>query len=163
MDFKTSATYPAPIARVKKMLVSEAFYRERLSEIPIKILSVIIQETDDGRTSITTNVLAKPKELHLPAAANKFIPRAGITVKLNETWNMDTLNGVLSIEMGSLPVSVVATSDLIDEGAAVKRTFEGQISVSIPFMGKKLEKTAVEALDQIMKEEEAGAKRYLEG
>lgn len=162
MDFKTSATYPAPIDRVKEMLVSEAFQRERLAEIPVKILSVIVQQTDDGRTEIITNVLAKPKELHLPSAADKFIPRSGINVKLTETWNMDTDDGVITVEMGSLPVSVAATSKLIDEGAACKRTFDGKISVSIPFIGKKLEKTAVEALPQIMEDEEAAAKRYLE-
>ncbi|MDI9588991.1 MAG: DUF2505 domain-containing protein [Acidobacteriota bacterium] len=113
------------------------------------------------KVSVTTQVHAKPADLNLPSMADKFVPRAGVTVAMTETWNIETAESVLTVDSGGLPVNVAATSKLVDEGGAVTRKVEGSVTVSVPLFGKKLEQRAVQEMNAIVRAEETAAQKYL--
>lgn len=178
MDFHTTAKYPAPLDEVLKMLTSEEFQRVRLADLPVTVKSVVIREVPSNepasngangpasdanpkKVAITTQVHAKPADLNLPSMADKFVPRAGVTVAMTETWNIETAESFLTVDTGSLPVNVAATSKLVEEGGAVTRKVEGSVAVSVPLFGKKLEQSAVEEFGEIIRAEEAAARKYL--
>ncbi|MDO5049757.1 MAG: DUF2505 domain-containing protein [Actinomycetaceae bacterium] len=164
MEFRTQATYPAPFDEVLKMLTSEDFQRQRLAGLPVTIKSIKVEDGPAAdQVTVITQIHAKPADLQLPNMVDRFIPRAGITVTMSDTWNTKTGDGILVFNTGNLPVKLAATSKLVDEGGSVTRTLDGMVTVRVPLMGGKLEKQAVQELDKIVRAEEAAAHKYLKG
>ncbi|MDO5035120.1 MAG: DUF2505 domain-containing protein [Actinomycetaceae bacterium] len=159
MKFHTSVTYPADLSSVKRMLQDEDFYRRRLEKAPVQVEGVDVRASD-GQVQATSSFVARVDELEIPAGAKRFLPDSGLQISVVETWNTADNTGKIVFNAKGLPVSMSATCVLIEEGNKVRRDTDGDLTVSVPLLGRKIETAAIGNISKVVELEEEIARRY---
>ncbi|MDO5729629.1 MAG: DUF2505 domain-containing protein [Actinomycetaceae bacterium] len=160
MKFDAEVTYGAPMAQVWSMLRDTQFHEARLRAAHVDAKSVDVLEDGDSFTSVV-EIVHDSTKLKLPSMAKRLLPSDSIRATISERWDMTTGEGVLAVDLGGLPVQLEATSRLHDEGESVTRTVRGDLTVTVPMIGKKLEAEAVKQVGEIVAAEEQAAADYL--
>lgn len=164
MHFHATAEYPASADQVAKLFTNPDFVDAKIAA----------SRATDGRKKITGDASGPftvettrtmPKDL-IPAQFQKFLP-GGVVLTLVEQWGAPaadgTRSGELSLKIAGVPASATGTCTLANTGDDASRlTYDGDVKVSIPMFGAKIERTAVGAVEQVMELERNVAVEWLQ-
>lgn len=161
MRFESAVTYPADLPTTLAMLLDPAYLDFRIAELGMPVEEKEVS-TDDGVTRIMVAATI-PSQL-IPANYRRFAP-AKLRMRLTEVWQPAagdrSPTGTVTIEFRGLPARGEAGFRLDADGATTVRRYVGEVTVSIPLVGARLEGTAVGALDQVVAAERAAAAKWL--
>ncbi len=160
MHFSATTDYPADTDTVAAMLSDEEFARRRAEATePLKQSTEVIR---DGEAFTVTTKLQMPTTM-VPAKFRSFAP-SSLNVTLVEVWGPPS-DGVrtstLSVDIQGVPAKVRGTQRLAPSAAGSTETYDGEVTASIPLVGKKMEQMAVAAVDKIVQVQRQIALEYL--
>ncbi len=162
MQFKEEYTYDAPIDTVWKMFSDPGYASLRASKLQMTDPEVSADDSPDSIVSTTTGGV--PTEM-LPAAAKRFISPSTKAV-FSEKWQRvgtDKIVGTIEVKAGGVPASLKADAELVGNGDKTNVVLNGEVKVSIPIIGKSVEREAVKFAPEIVKGELETSKEYLAG
>lgn len=153
MRFTQSASYPMTSAQVEEMSLDPQYIRSRFSRL-CDSLDVEVE----GRRVRAVGVVS---DRFIPAAARSII-RGAVTVTFTEEWSGDEgrLTATTTVEAQGAPVALKCSSTMKDEGGAAVRAVSGDLSVSIPFFGARIEREALEHSSKVTLKEVSLAKKW---
>lgn len=131
--------FAAAPSDVVSMMLDPAF----LSDVCAASEAVSHTVTIDGSTSTATRVLTAP------SAAR---PLTGDSISLTEVvdWGTQrpdgTYAGTLDLTAKGLPVTLVGTAQVRPGGRGTTVDFDAELTVKLPFIGKKVEQTTAPAV-----------------
>lgn len=146
MRFHKEIRFPAAHDAVWAMLADPAF-RERVA-----------QEAGSGRHDVSVRpqggglvatVRSTQSTQGLPSAATKLLG-SSYQIEQEETWESPRA-GTLRVSIPGKPGRVVGTVSLREDGAQTVQTVEAEVTVSIPLVGRKVEKVIGSALGHVLK------------
>lgn len=163
MHFNATATYPASVSQVAELFTNPEFVDAK----------IVASRATDGKKSITGDAAGAftvettrtmPKDL-APAQFQSFLP-GGVTLILTEAWAAPDANGNrsgnITLKIAGLPASAQGTCTLENTASdAATLTYDGDVKVSIPIVGSKIERIAVGALEDVMRLERDVAATWL--
>lgn len=178
MRTQLTLDYPASRDRVLEVFANPDFYRQRVSDAfpeGAGTLSQCAVEVAASPTQIraVTVVTLNLEGLSLPPAAAKFLPAKGVSLRLEETWELAVGNGRLEVSVADLPVQAQAESQLVEVDSSIvnssvdtglsftRRVSDVEIKVSIPFFGKKIEETLVTNLESVIRAENTTFQKFI--
>lgn len=140
-------TYPTQDPdRAYDLLVDRAYREEVCRATGALTHDVSIETYDDGGASVTVSRV-------LPASASDAVKRlVGETVKVVQTeeWHAPGDSGTrtadLVIEIMGQPATMKGSIELRSSGTSVVQTITGDLKVSVPFFGKKIEPEIADAI-----------------
>lgn len=161
MKFKEVYEYNAPLDQVWKMLSDPAFVVARDENLQIPDPHVTTTATGHQIVSLTSGDV--PASM-IPDAAKRFL-KGGTSFEIREEWRrVDATHaeGVMQAQGKGVPAHVNAKVVLTE---TPQRTTEavmvGQIKISIPFLGPKLERQALSFAPQLIQADNAAATAWL--
>lgn len=158
MRFEHTITYPAPLEAVAAMLANVDYTRERF------MVAQVNAQVETGRANPSSIIARIPLDASLlPEPAKRFIP-ANTVVTLTETWDAisgSTLDGTGVGDFPGLPIRMSSQSRCVEEGGITRRTITGELVVSIPLMGGRIEQMIEGRLASFVRKEEDFAAQWL--
>lgn len=163
MHFNATAEYPAPAEKVAELFANPEFIDAKIAASRATEGTKKITGDPSGSFTVETR-RTLPAEL-VPEQYRKFLP-GGVVLTLVEEWGASDANGdrsgVLGLKIAGAPASATGSCTLTNTGTGASRlTYDGDVKVSIPMFGAKIEKMAVGALEQIMSVERDVAVTWL--
>ncbi|WP_182354509.1 DUF2505 domain-containing protein [Flaviflexus huanghaiensis] len=149
MHVERTASYDADLPTVLEVLVSGELANARADAggLDAPIHSVTDEET--APEAVTTLTLPADR---MPDKARRFVG-TDTTVKVRQKWDgkgPDRAQADFTVDVGSLPVKIDLTQTLTGQGDTTTATFTGDINVTIPLIGGKLEELAVKEVDAVL-------------
>ena len=161
MHFSATSDYPADVNTVAAMLADEDFARRRAAATDP--LEQSTEVTRDGEAFTVTTKLKMPTTM-VPPKFRSFAP-SSLNVTLVEAWTAPAADGVrtstFNVDIQGVPAKVRGTQKLAPSAAGSTKTYDGEVTASIPLVGKKMEQMAVAAVDKIVQVERRIALEYL--
>lgn len=152
MKFTESVSYPMDLDALEAMSLDPRFVRSRFARF-IDDLEVSVE----GRTVRASG----PIESSLIPQAAKAVVRGEVRVELVETWSGEgaARTARTTLEAKGAPVRLRIESTF-SGGSETTRKAAGDLAVSIPFFGSRIEKEAVERAGLVLREETRLAADY---
>lgn len=164
MRFDATIDYPADVDTVAAMLADEEFVRRKIAATgALESTQEVIRE---GEAFTVTTRRQLPTD-QVPSAFRSLVGQS-LDVRLVEAWEAPhpdrSRAGTLSLDIVGAPVRVIGRMSLrpAADGGTVQ-SFEGDITASIPFFGKPIEKAASGAVDQVLAVERSIGLDFLAG
>lgn len=160
MKFKESFTYPnTDVESVYALITDPGFREESAAAGGGTDIDVTVKPSGDGHTA--TVVRAQPADM--PDFVKKF---TGDTAKIKQTeqWGGADGDGNRSADVKlsiiGQPAEMLGTANLFAKGDDVSFVVEGDVKVSVPFIGKKIEPEVAKAIKAGLRTDvELGVKR----
>lgn len=159
MKLAKNYTYPADVADVFALIRSEEFRTEGCIDQKALDQEVTVEVEDDRH--VVTIRRTMPSEM--PDFVRKL---TGDTVEVVqvETWEPAAADGsrtaAVSVDIVGQPAQMKGTAALTADGGSTSFTVEGNVKVSIPLIGRKIEPEVVKAISASLDAEVAlGLKR----
>ena len=163
MHVSESLRYPAAPERVAAMLADPDFVRSKYAPfLPAGTEAPEVRVDRDGEAFVVYVAAPVPPEL-VPGTVRSLVP-ADLTLDVTESWAPGAgggWRGTLTATMGALPAKVELDQELRAAGDGTERTAAGAVTVTIPFHGAKLERTAADNLAQLVVADEQAGRAYL--
>ncbi len=158
MHVRTEINYPSTSPEQAFALVLDPGFRAAVCQATRATeFDASISEQDDGRASVA---VTRTMPADLPDVARKFI---GDTVEVVQTeeWSAPNESGArtadLTISFKGQPAKMVGTIALESVGDGARMRIVGDVKVSIPFVGRRIEaEVAKGILAAAAKEEQTG-------
>lgn len=163
MHFNASTEYPASAAAVAELFANPDFVDAKIVASGASEGKKEITGSPAGAFSVATT-RTMPSDI-IPAQYRKFVP-GGVTLTLTEAWGAPTADGSregkLTLKIAGVPASAEGTCTLtaVSEEVATL-TYDGDVNVSIPLFGGKIERAAVNAVERVMRLERDVAVEWL--
>lgn len=145
MKLNNDYSYPAEIEKVWALISDQAFRDEACARQGALEHEVTVEESD-GNTIVTI-------KRKLPADLPDFVKKlTGDTVKVVqvETWGPADSAGNrqadVSVDVLGQPASMKGKGSLVSEAGATKFNLTGDVKVSIPLIGRKIEPEVAKAI-----------------
>ncbi|WP_232547686.1 DUF2505 domain-containing protein [Propioniciclava soli] len=156
MKLSARQTYPATPAEVHAMLTDEAFLTQMATEAGAVEQRVVATA---ARTAVEVAVPS-------PAEVRTFLG-PHLTLVLDTAYGDADADGArsgqLTITVPGAPVTAGAAFRLVPTASGTQLTYDGDLTVNVPLMGRSIEKKAApEILDALAAQERAG-QRWLQG
>jgi hypothetical protein len=142
----------AGVEDVYALLVGQAFRTESCANQEATDYEVTVTEQGDGATV----TIHRTQAADMPDFVKKL---TGSTVKVKQTemWSGPDADGSrtadVKVSIIGQPAEMVGTAKLIAKGDATEFTVDGDVKVSIPFIGKKIEPEVAKAIRSSLREE----------
>jgi len=149
-------TSPHSAEKVFGALVDETYLRDRLAEIGGTNAGLVTFTTTETRTSYQLRQ-GVPAE-HLPSMAKSLL---GGDLVIQRVENWAALAGTVEVTINGVPGRMDGAFTLADNGSGSKLTLTGEIKVSIPLMGGKLEKLIAEQVAVLLDKESEFTSEWL--
>jgi Protein of unknown function (DUF2505) len=143
-------TFRRPAADVFAAFVDETYLRDRLAVLGGKDAALEAFDKRDGTTSYQLRQ-GVPAE-HLPSVARGLLG-GDLVITRAEAWTEAGYTGTAEVTMHGVPGRLDGTITLADDGGGTKLTLMGQVKVSIPLMGGKIEAVIVEQVAALLDKE----------
>lgn len=144
MKFAHKHNIPAPAQQAWEMTSNPDFITAsyQKANATYKLLST---EQKDGKTF--NKILVTVNE-SLPSFASKFIGASNLSYEQHETVNHEQMRNEWEIIVPKISSKVKATGSfsIADKGTSCERVVEGEVKVSIPFVGGKIESVIAKQL-----------------
>ncbi|AZN29850.1 DUF2505 domain-containing protein [Flaviflexus salsibiostraticola] len=153
MHVERTATYDADLPTVLDVLVSSELANARTNAGRLDAPVHSVTDADTAPEAVTTVTVPADR---IPEKARRFVSRA-TTVTIRQKWDgkgPDRASADFTVDVGSLPVKIDLTQTLTAEGDTTTASFSGEIRVTIPLIGPKLEKLAVSQVDAVLKRDQ---------
>jgi len=155
MRLTHTMTYDAALADVSAMLDDPAFRAEVITAQG-GVGTFEIETDGDVTTAVVEQVLPATG---LPSFATKFVG-SEITTVQREEWTSAEYADLL-VTIPGKPGQMAGSITLVEGGGTTTETVEVEITVSIPLVGRKIEKLIGEMLRKALGKEEKVARAYL--
>jgi hypothetical protein len=157
MKFSHQMTYEASPDAVRDMLADPAF-REQVC----KAMHAVRHEVtiDDAGTTMAVVVDQTQPATGIPSFAKKFVGDE-IRIVQRESWR-DAGSADLTLEIPGKPGHMKGSIRLEGDGTGTTETVAGEIKVSIPLLGGKLEALIGDMLRSALRAEEKVGRRRLD-
>ena len=153
MKLNEKYTYTgAGVEDVYGLLVDEAFRTESCANQGSTDYEVTVSPTGDGATV----VIVRTQEADMPDFVKKL---TGSTVKVKQTevWSAPDASGNrtadVKVSIIGQPAEMTGTAKLFALDGGTEFTVDGDVKVSIPFIGKKIEPEVAKAIRSSLREE----------
>ena len=159
MKIRESFQYPAGVEAVFA-LISDKEFRIGAAEKTGGLDVAATVKTDGDAATVS---LQRTQPATVPDFVKKFIGDA-VTVKQTEEWSAPTADGTrkakLVMKVVGQPAGFEGTATLKNDGKGAEFLVSGEVKVSVPFVGKKVEPVIAKAvLSSIKHDEKAGVAR----
>lgn len=152
--FEHANDYAAPAAEVHRMLVSRDF-REQVCRRQ-HALAHTVAVTPQGPGGTLVEVRRTQSMDGAPAAATKLVGRT-VEVLQRETWSSPT-EAEIVMEIPGKPGRLRGRIELREDGGRCREVVTGEVTVSVPLVGGKLERLVADVLVKALRREgEVGA------
>jgi uncharacterized protein YndB with AHSA1/START domain len=158
VKFTHDMTYDASPEQVHAMLADPAF-REQVCEAMHAIRHEVSIDPDGDNMTVMVDQTQPAKGI--PSFAKKFVGDQ-IQIVQREAWNGQHAAG-LEVEIPGKPGHMKGGIALKGDGSTTTETVAGEIKVSIPMLGGKLESLIADLLRSALRTEEKVARKYLAG
>jgi hypothetical protein len=158
MRFHHELSYDAPPDRVRAMLLDQAFRERVCAAQHAETSSVRIEQTP---SSVTVVVEQSRRTSGIPGFARAVVGDH-ITLVQRETWptaGPASMEVVLPGKPGRLDAAVALTA----VGAGTRETVDGELKVSVPLVGGKVERLVAEILAKALRREQETGHAWLAG
>jgi hypothetical protein len=148
MRLTHTATFEASAADVYAMLTDAGFRERSARATGVVSADVSVEETGGGHVVTVDQV--QPTD-GVPSFARKF---AGETTRAvqTETWSSPT-TAQLSVQTPGRPTEIRGTLTLEESGGTTTKTFDGEVDVTVPIIGGKLEALMTDLVAQGLDDE----------
>lgn len=145
--------YPSSgVADVYALLVDQAFRTESCENQGATDYTVTVEPQGEGAT-IT---IVRTQDADLPDFVKK-ITGSTVKVKQTEIWSGPDSSGNrtadVKVSIIGQPAEMVGTAKLFSAGGGAEFTVDGDVTVKIPFLGKKIEPEVAKAISSSLREE----------
>ncbi|MFY9913235.1 MAG: DUF2505 domain-containing protein [Nocardioidaceae bacterium] len=162
MNISATISYPASTSPAQVYeLSTDPDFRAAVCEATHALdYDVHIDEHDDGTSRV---VVSRTMPADVPDFMKKLIGET-VGVVQTEDWSAPGDDGQrtadLVLEIKGQPAKMVGTAAIVVTGTAVETRIEGNLKVSIPFVGKKIEAEVAKGIyAAIRREQETAASR----
>jgi hypothetical protein len=149
-------TSPHSAEKVFGALVDETYLRDRLAAIGGTNAELVSFSSSDGKASYELKQ-GVPAE-HLPSMAKSLLG-GDLVIKRVESWAAGA--GTVEVTLSGVPGRVDGGFTVTDNGSGSKVTLTGEVKVSIPLMGGKLEKVIAEQVAVLLDKESEFTSEWL--
>ncbi|MDT7790383.1 MAG: hypothetical protein QOF58_8802 [Pseudonocardiales bacterium] len=149
-------TSPHSAEKVFGALVDETYLRDRLAELGGNDAELVTYSTSGDRTSYQLKQ-GVPAE-HLPSIAKSLLG-GDLVIQRVENWAAGA--GTVEVTIVGVPGRLDGSFTITDNGAGSKTTLVGEVKVSIPLMGGKLEKLIAEQVVVLLNKESEFTSEWL--
>ncbi|WP_137812644.1 DUF2505 domain-containing protein [Gandjariella thermophila] len=152
IEHRTSTPWDAD--RVHAALVDPAFLRDRLAALGGPGAELVEHRVDDGAVTVRLRHGIPPEEV--PAAVRPFLG-SGLKLERIETWHGDgpgRYSGTVRLDTSGLPGEIAgatAVQNLPAGGSEL--SVDGEVKVSIPLVGGKIEDIVAEQVRKLLARE----------
>ncbi|KRC66480.1 hypothetical protein ASE12_17915 [Aeromicrobium sp. Root236] len=142
----------ADVATVYGLITDQAFRTESCANQGAHEYEVTVEESGDGATV----TVIRTQDADLPDFVKKL---TGSTVKVKQTevWSGPDASGNrtadVKVSIIGQPAEMTGKAKLVADGAATSFSLDGDVKVSIPFIGKKIEPEVAKAIRSSLREE----------
>lgn len=161
MKFDSTVRYPADLATTTALLQDPEYLQFRLQKLGVDVVEQAV-ETRDGSPRIS--VRATVPSSMVPANYRRFVP-SSLRIHLVELWQPlagdRSPTGTMTVEVEGLPARASANFRLDAVEGGTERVYNGDVTASVPIVGRKLETAAVSALGRVVRAEQQAAAEYL--
>lgn len=163
MHFNASVDYPGSAADVAQLFTDPEFIDAKIAASGASDGKKAVDGSASDAFKVETT-RTMPADL-IPAQFQKFLP-GGVVLTLVEDWGAPepdgSRSGELSLKIAGVPASATGTCTLAATGASSSRlTYDGDVKVSIPIFGSKVERIAVDTVEKVMAMERDVAAEWL--
>lgn len=164
MDLRAEIRYPtSEPADAFALIVDRGFRSDVCEAVHALDYDVHVDTYDDGRATVS---IMRVMPAELPEAFRRLV---GDTVKIvqNEQWGPPDPSGRrtadLLIVIEGQPVTMRGTIELARSEATVRSVIHGDLTVAVPFFGKKIEPEVARAVLAAVEVEQTAATARLRG
>lgn len=154
IEHHTTSAFPAE--KVFAALVDETYLRDRLAAIGGKDAELVTYSSVDGKTSYQLKQ-GVPAE-HLPSVAKSLLG-GDLVIQRVENWAAGA--GTAEVTLNGVPGRLDGAFTITEHGTGSKLTLTGEVKVSIPLMGGKLEKMVAEQVAVLLDKESEFTSEWL--
>jgi uncharacterized protein YndB with AHSA1/START domain len=141
------------VEAVYALVTDPDFLERKFAAGGAKDVTVTAEPTPDGGTRLVIN---RKVTLDLPGFAAKFVQPTNTFVQ-TENWGAAGTDGrrvcSYEVEVQGVPSHIAGTVTLSPDGGQTRQDIEAQMKVSIPLVGGRLEKVAVENGTKLLEKE----------
>jgi len=149
MHVERTIVFEADLQAVQSVLVSDELARARAASGRLDPPAHTLKNEETAPVAVTSITVPASR---LPAKARRFLSK-DTTATITQTWDgvgPDRASADFTVDVGSLPVKVRLTQTLTASGGSTTSTYSGDVKVSIPFVGAKIEQAAASHIDEIL-------------
>lgn len=149
IEHLTTSTWPAP--DVFSALVDETYLKDRLKALGGRDADLVSFSDEGGTVSyqLKQGVAAE----HLPSVARNLLG-GDLVIQRVESWTEAGRTGTVEVTITGVPGRLDGTFTLAEHaGGGSELTLAGQVKVSIPLVGGKLEKMICEQVSVLLDKE----------
>ena len=151
MHISHTCVYPGKPSEVIAALVSDELAQARAERTGVGPARHTVSA--DGKTATTVITVTEDK---IPASAQRFI-NTPHDFSVTQTWGVtddDHARATFDIDLGGLPGTVRVTQELVHESGQTQSVYDGDISVSIPLIGRRIEKMVAASVSEYIEKDQ---------
>ncbi|MCR3746615.1 DUF2505 domain-containing protein [Lentzea californiensis] len=149
-------TSPHSAEKVYGAMVDETYLRDRLAAIGGKDAQLVTYSSTGEKTSYQLKQ-GVPAE-HVPSAVKAALG-GDLVIQRTETWAAGA--GTVEVAVNGVPGRLDGSFTVLDNGSGSKLTLSGEVKVSIPFLGGKIEKLIAEQVAVLLDKENEFTSQWL--
>ncbi|MFT0762579.1 DUF2505 domain-containing protein [Actinomyces sp. F1_1611] len=160
MQFSEKYEYPAGFDQIWEMYADPEFHAQRLSAAQLEEATVNAHLDGDD---LTVELRGQVSPEAIPAQVSRFV-KGRLSLSLMETWHRtgSEATGRMTVDISGAPVKIGAELALTSPAAALtERAMTGDLKVSIPLLGPRLEKEAMRFIPMLVNAELSAAEAWL--
>lgn len=154
MQITTRQVFNADPTTTVAMLCNSAFLEELCSRTDATSHSVQVA----GNNTRMEMVVPAPPEAATFVGSSLDVTQ---TVEWGDLGADGSRNGTFKVELAKLPVNLSGTVTAVPDAATTVVTYDGELTVNIPIIGKSLEKTAAPGVVEALEAQEAVGNEWL--
>lgn len=162
MRFTSSVSYPTDPAQVARLYASPDFARAKVEATTARDIDVVVAQDGEAFTVTTSGQL--PSTV-VPEKFRGFVGEQ-IGLRLTEAWGPPEPDGTrrstFSLDLDGVPVEAGGTQQLVETSTGCEVRYEGEVKASIPLFGRRVEQSAVDAVEQVVNTERAIGMQHLD-
>ncbi len=158
MKFRHEITYDAPAQDVWAMLSDPAFRQKSCAAMGVVSATVSIDAAGDG---MRVRIDQVQHTEGIPSFAKKFAGDTTEAIQVEE-WS-DPRSAAMTVTTPGKPTRITGTLSLTGDGDRTVEMFEGEVKVSVPLIGGKLEGLMADLFRKGMDKEHSAGVAWLAG
>jgi hypothetical protein len=156
--------YDADPDAVFAMLCDPAFQEKRCVETGALEHDVLVEEFDDGGTTITSRRTMPTDDV--PDFVRTLVGRTLVVVEIQDWTGPDgdgAREGTLIVEIEGTPVRMTGSLRLVAEAAGAVEVIDGDLKAAVPLVGGRIEKSVEPAIRAAIRVEQRTGRAWLAG
>ncbi|MGN6574525.1 MAG: DUF2505 domain-containing protein [Nocardioides sp.] len=158
MKFRHEIVYDAPAHDVWAMLADPAFRQKSCEAMRVVSANISVDPDGDG---MKVRIEQVQRTEGIPSFAKKFAGDTTEAIQVEE-WQ-DPRSATMTVTTPGKPTRITGTLSLDSDGARTVETFEGEVKVSVPLIGGKIEGLMAELFRKGMDKEHSAGVAWLAG